>query len=202
MNSTLSKVVIFAVGAAIGSAVTWKLVKTKYERIANEEIAEMREYIRKKQEPKEAVESEPLESKPFGVEPSIIDIPDVDKSEYVKLAQGYLNGIQDIIEKGGEEQMKDEDAPYVITPEEFAHNDDYDIVSLVCYADKVLEDDNGDIVRNVNELFDEDFLDHFGEFDEDSVYVRNDVLKIDYEILLDVRTYADANSVNSHKDDE
>ena len=201
MNSTLSKVVIFAVGAAVGSAVTWKLVKTKYERIANEEIAEMREYVRNKQDNKE-VEVKPLESKPFGAEPSIVDIEEVDKSEYVKLAQTYLNGIQETMEKGGEEQMKDDDAPYVITPEEFAQNDDYDIVSLVCYADKVLEDDNGDIVQNVNDLFDEDYLDHFGEFDEDSVYVRNDVLKIDYEILLDVRTYADANSVNSHKDDE
>lgn len=197
MNSTLSKVIVFAVGAAVGSAVTWKLVKTKYERIANEEIAEMREYVRKKQEVKE--ESEPKKIK---LDESIIDIPDVDKSEYVKLAQGYLNGISDITEKGGDEQMEDDDRPYVIAPEDFAENDDYDIVSLVCYADKVVEDDQGNIVQDVNELFDEDFLDHFGEFDEDSVYVRNDVLKIDYEILLDVRTYADANSVNSHKDDE
>ena len=35
-KSTLSNIVIFAVGAAIGSAVTWKLLKTKYEQIAQE----------------------------------------------------------------------------------------------------------------------------------------------------------------------
>ena len=200
MNSTLSKVVIFAVGAALGSAVTWKLVKTKYERIANEEIAEMREYVRKKQEVKD--EAKPIEN--VVCDNPIVDISEVDKSEYVRLAQGYLNGIQEIIGKGGEEQMKDDDGdrPYVITPEDFAENDDYDIVSLVCYADKVVEDDQGKIVQDINELFDEEFLDRFGEFDDDSVYVRNDELKIDYEILLDVRTYADANSVNSHKDEE
>ena len=42
-KSILSKVFIFAVGAAIGSAVTWKLVKTKYEKIANEEIESVKE---------------------------------------------------------------------------------------------------------------------------------------------------------------
>ena len=35
---------IFAAGAAIGSAVTWKLIKTKYEKIANDEIREMRDF--------------------------------------------------------------------------------------------------------------------------------------------------------------
>ena len=34
----LNKILIFSVGAAIGSVITWKLVKTKYERIAQEEI--------------------------------------------------------------------------------------------------------------------------------------------------------------------
>ena len=47
-NSILSKAFIFAVGAAIGSAVTWKLVKTKYEKIADEEIESVKEVYLKK----------------------------------------------------------------------------------------------------------------------------------------------------------
>ena len=43
MKDTLNNVLIFAVGAAIGSAVTWKLLKTKYERIAQEEIDSVKE---------------------------------------------------------------------------------------------------------------------------------------------------------------
>ena len=35
MNSSIKNLFIFAVGAAIGSTVTWKLVKDKYERLAN-----------------------------------------------------------------------------------------------------------------------------------------------------------------------
>ena len=43
MNNKLLNVIMFAVGATIGSAVTWKLVKDKYEQIANDDIASVRE---------------------------------------------------------------------------------------------------------------------------------------------------------------
>ena len=42
-NCMLSNVLFFAVGAAVGSLVTWKLVKGKYEKIACEEIESIRE---------------------------------------------------------------------------------------------------------------------------------------------------------------
>ena len=38
MNSKFINVLMFAAGAAIGSVVTWKFVKTRYEQIAQEEI--------------------------------------------------------------------------------------------------------------------------------------------------------------------
>ena len=49
MKDTLSKIVIFAVGAGIGSAVTWKLLKAKYEQIAQEEIDSVKEVFSKRQ---------------------------------------------------------------------------------------------------------------------------------------------------------
>ena len=38
MNHKVANVLAFVAGAVIGSAITWKFVKTKYERIAQEEI--------------------------------------------------------------------------------------------------------------------------------------------------------------------
>ena len=38
MKGTLSNFFLFATGALVGSVVTWKIVKTKYEQIAQEEI--------------------------------------------------------------------------------------------------------------------------------------------------------------------
>ena len=46
--STLNKLFIFAAGACIGSAVTYKIIKTKYEQISNDEIESIREMYREK----------------------------------------------------------------------------------------------------------------------------------------------------------
>ena len=195
MNSTLSKTIIFAVGAAIGSAVTWKLVKDKYERVARDEIAEMREYYRKKSEPIE------VERGTGEYDKSVVKI-DADSSDYDKYRNIADRYAVEKEEKGGEESMEDEDKPYVILPEDFGEMDDYDIQSLTYYADGVLEDDQCNIIENPDDLVGENFADHFGEYEDEAVHVRNDKYKTDYEILLDVRTYAEAASVNSYKDSE
>lgn len=44
----INKILIFAAGVAIGSAVTWKLVKDKYKKLADEEIASVKEVWSKK----------------------------------------------------------------------------------------------------------------------------------------------------------
>jgi len=46
-NTNIRNLAIFAVGALLGSAVTYKLLKTKYEQIAQEEIDDVREYAKK-----------------------------------------------------------------------------------------------------------------------------------------------------------
>ena len=56
MKNALINLAMLAVGAAIGSAVTWKLVKTKYERIAQEEIDSVKEVYSRKEESSEPVE--------------------------------------------------------------------------------------------------------------------------------------------------
>lgn len=46
-----SAVLLFVIGAAIGVAVTWKLTKTKYETIANDEIASVKKAYQKVKDP-------------------------------------------------------------------------------------------------------------------------------------------------------
>lgn len=83
--------------------------------------------------------------------------------------------------------------PYVISPDEFGEmeDEDYDKVSVTYYADGVLADEYDEVVENVDEIVGEESLTHFGEYEDDSVFVRNDKLKCDYEILLDQRNYSD-----------
>ena len=174
-NSIFGKLFIFAVGAAIGSAVTWKFVENKYKKLADEDIASYKEMCERKYG---AVEKAEQEKAP---------VTEVPKSS---LAQAI-----DICKKEGYDMNVDEcgrdmSKPYVIRPEEFGQFDDYKQVSLSYYEkDKVLTDELDNPIEDVDMTVGLDSLTHFGQYEDDSVYVRNDERMTDYEILLDIRGY-------------
>lgn len=185
----LTGFLIFAVGVAAGSIPTWYYAKKKHE----EEIESIKEHFTYKRPETESIEPEKEEK------PQKPEVPDSDRTvtEYAKqLSQeGYTNYSN--VEKG---QAKEEEAndtnkkdsvPYVITPDEFGGFDDYDRISFTYYADHVLADENDEEVEDIEGSVGVDSLSHFGEYEDDSVYVRNDRLKVDYEILLDRRKYSD-----------
>ena len=89
--------------------------------------------------------------------------------------------------------------PYVISPDEFDENG-YQTVSLTYYADGVVEDDFYDVWDDdeIEEKIGRDSLNHFGEYEEDSVFVRNDDNETDYEILRDPRNYSDVPKQNPY----
>jgi hypothetical protein len=85
-----------------------------------------------------------------------------------------------------EDAYENVERPYVIKPEEFGENDDYNQVSLTYYiGNGVVTDENDEPLENVEDTIGSDYVQHFGEYEEDSVYVRNDRRRTDYEILLD-----------------
>lgn len=174
--SKLSKLFIFTAGVAIGSVVTLKVLKTKYERIAQEEIESVKEAYSKKYASEEI--SKGLAD---GVNEAL---------EYVNLVsdEGYVT----TDDKEGEDDMSinEENMPYVIPPDEFGDTD-YDTLSYTYYADKVLTDEQDNPVNNVDEVVGIGSLETFGEYEDDSVFVRNDAMKVDIEILLDYSKYAD-----------
>ena len=96
----------------------------------------------------------------------------------------------EIDENEGEEEYEPMSKPYVINPINYAEKDDYGCENLAYYADGVLADINDEPVDNIEELVG-DALDHFGDYEEDAVHVRNEKLKCDYEILRDDRTFSE-----------
>lgn len=179
MSNALSKILIFAAGALTGSIVTWKVFKARYEIISDSEEAE-------------ETPSDENEARDRSYE--LIDEfrekkkqRQEDRAEVKNICKGQGYGQYDDM-KGDDEDM---DRPYVIPPEEVG--EDYDVVSLNYYTDGVLADDKGNVIRkeNYNEFVGADFADHFGEYEDDSVFVRNNVLQKDYEILMEYRAYSD-----------
>ena len=190
--SKVTNFVMFAMGAAVGSVVTWQYVKKKYEQIAQEEIDSVKAVFMKKDPDMEVTVSEtPHQAELRKVEekPSI--------SEYAKKKknEGYTN----YSGTGKEEQTSMNDKPYVISPEEFGEYEEYEKISLTYYGDQVLADENDELVEDVEGAVGFESLTHFGEYEDDSVFVRNDRLKCDYEILLDQRTYSDVVKTRPHQ---
>ena len=101
-------------------------------------------------------------------------------------------------EEGDEEEEVEVqyiDAPYVIAPEDFCGIPGYSGEPLDYFADGVLADGWG-VKLDIEETIGEDAIDHFGEYNNDVVYVRNEAKEIDYEVTRDPRTYEEALRTN------
>ena len=68
---------------------------------------------------------------------------------------------------------------------------DYEEVSLTYYADGVLTDDQDNIIEDVEGLVGLDSLNHFGEYEDDSVYIRDEMNEMDYEILKSEKKFSE-----------
>lgn len=174
-NTSLSKVVIFAAGAAIGSAVTWKLLYNRYEQRLEEEIDSYKEARSRRERVKEEESDIPEED------------PEISRAEYEEIIKEAGYATQSEIE----EENDDVEEPYVISPDEFDELDSYNTVSLTYYEDGVLTDDDNEIVEDIAGTVGKNFARHFGDYEEDAVHIRNDSRKCDYEILRDSRRYSD-----------
>lgn len=181
--SKFSNVVVFVVGAAVGSAVTWKLLKTKYEQIAQEEIDSVKEAFSKRFTPEDSNGPQESGESQMTLNEYSEKLKEMKYANDLAMAEKEKKGVTDA------DMNKNE--PYVISPEEFGELDGYDAVSLNYFADGVLTDDWDNEIEDVDDMVGLDSLNHFGEYEDDSVFVRNDRDKVDYEILLDSRNFSD-----------
>ena len=189
MNDKLSSVIIFCGGVFIGGFITWDFFKTKYEKIADEEIASVKETFehREPRPDKNYKVEEALKGNDtyINVSPGVAEriIQIIDSNSY----RNYSNTSIETDKKGGTADMELKQ-PYVITPEQYEDNVDYTKVSLTWYSDEVLEDDWGNVL-DPDDVIGSDALKTFGQYEKDSVFVRDDDEQIDYEVLLDTRSY-------------
>ena len=187
MNGTLSKIVIFTAGAAIGSAVTWTVLRSRYDQMVQEDIESVRESFSmlNHKDSDEEVEDAPDE---------YYETEDEESQEvkYYKDIIDSSNYTGDIEENDVDEEYPSR-IPEVIEPEEFGEKEGYQTVSMTYYEEnKVLVDETyNEVVENIEELVGIDFATHFGEFEDDSVHVRNHALETDFEILKVERAYSE-----------
>lgn len=188
----------FICGAALGAATTWfiskKILSDKYNKIAQDEIDSVKSRFtvpkvekKEKKEEKEDNKDESLVTKPSS-KPTLAD--------YAKRIKEYTNYSD--VEK--EEKNSDKKvSPYVISPDEYGEDEDYDQKELTYYADGILADEDDEIL-NADEVLGKGSIDHMGEYEDDALHVKNESLKIYYEILVDERSYERATGKTPHLD--
>lgn len=192
------KSTFFAViaGMVISSVITFYFTKKKYERIIQEDQEDIeafkKEYAKRNRKPvvkappalNAIKESTNVERLSFSDEPPAYDITKniLKKEGYIDYSKTNSTDFENSV------PMK---KPYVIPPDVFGDIDEYEQISLNYYADKVLTDEDDEIIHDVEEVIGTESLAHFGEYEDDSVFVRNDRLKCDFEILLDSRNYSE-----------
>lgn len=212
MNSKLLGVILFTTGAAIGSVVTWKVLEHKYEEKIAREVNAARKTTdcrcdddcgcRQQEEP------DVTEEERSSVLEEIKN--ELKKSEAIAAKSGYTNYTEystcpdehDDDEYVNPEEGDDEpsvyfrregaaEEPYTISPEVFGEEEGYEQETLTYYADGILTDDMDNPIESIDKMVGLDSLDKFGEYEDDAVYVRNEQYKCDYEILIDLRRWAD-----------
>ena len=172
VNNKVVAIAAFAIGAVVGAAATWKFAKTKYEKIADEEIESVKEVFSRK---------------------------------IKEQAQNNMSDLKDIVHElnynSKKEQKNEEGEPvpeipddiYYISPDELGDYDQRPVVSLMYFADGVLATDDDEAIdeEDIPDFVPSDFADHFGDYDDDCVCVRNERDGHDYEILRSLREFSE-----------
>ena len=188
-----NKALIFIGGAVTGSIVSWYFTKKKYETLAENEIAKMREGYRQKN--KELAERARIKPDISEVVKDQITI----RQEDVDLSEKEENLIAKYAEESeptGEENISpNDDVIEFIDDSEFASMNGYEKVNLVLYEDDVLANEMSDDIVLVEDTVGQQAIDDFKHYNPEAFYVRNNQLMTEYEITRDHRTYEEVTGI-------
>lgn len=190
----MKKSIIAAIGGAIvGAGVAYIFVKKKYNIIIDELSDQVNDFI--VPVPEEVTEDN-------------IVIVDSDMDKKIK-SPSYDTSYNNEVEKTGYNEMfKEKEKPVpkkssgrkkkvadieYIDPVTFGDDKDYDTLTFTYYADGVVANEDNEEIADyeIAFLIGENFEDHFGEYEQDSVNIKNNKTKTYYEVLKDDRCYSE-----------
>lgn len=230
MKSTFKIIASFFVGGVIGGGVSYFLLKKKFNERIESEVQSIKDlYSSKLEENKEVKSCENLnqiensknednkKSEEKASKNETKSLKSSIKKQEKQPPVDYANYYATLQKYGNEESKKDSDVEQkvvvpekknvkksnrvVISPDEFEDNEDYETIYLTYYADGVLADEMDKQVKIENTIGKE-ALKHFGEFEDDMLHVRDDKVKIYYEVAKDNRKFSDISGNDEDDDDE
>lgn len=208
MNKNIISLLLFTLGLGVGFGSGYYFIRNKYEKKIATEIDSIKNSFEKYYKDKNKVTKKVESDSNIAVnKPEVaIKVENTNpETKYKNYAAVYDSGIiKDKTKKKSistvNTDIKDSyfnnKNPYVITPVEFDRSV-YQAVTLFYYLDNIVSDSDGSLITDHEKLIGNDFMHHFGEYEEDSVYIRNDEKKIDYEILIKNEDYYSTHSTKN-----
>jgi len=191
MNNAIKSTLLLTSGLVIGGGagffVTKKMLEQRFEADLNLQIAEVKDYyklLRKEGEYAQLIKPEE----------KLVEQPKYEEiiSEYS--GEDEVENEEAIVVEPYEEE-RNADEPYVISIDEYMNDrEDYDKNTVSYFEiDDVLCDDREQVIPDIEATVGTDALTKFGVKSNDNkvVYVRNERLAADFEILLDTRSYSE-----------
>lgn len=192
-------VVSYILGAGVGSLVTFVATKKYYQKIANEEIASVKEAVLKRNAKLYSVE-------PDEIEESETDEETIEKmTNYSKIYQGG-GEVDGILNTLAENEHPDDDekpkkksrkAPRIIKAADYDSYPEYRKLTVFYFVgDGIIADEDdetelegfgfyNDLVGKCLEKY------GFADNDETVIFVRNEQIMADFEIMKNFGTFAD-----------
>ena len=196
MSSGIKIAIAFLCGVGIGGVGAWYYTKDIYAKKSEEDIEsvkaafhnaeqKLRDELQELKDQIDASKKEASEEKVVSAEktPEKASINDYIRGKYTQYTPPVPT-------KKTDEVKKKRAIPYVISPDDFGENPEYEQVTLTYYADGILADDCMVEIEDIEEMVG-DALEHFGDYEDDCVHCRSDLKHCDYEILMDLRKYSD-----------
>lgn len=217
MNNILKGGIIFSAGAGIGAVTSWFITKRVCDEKRHEEIKEVvKSFVQLQKDNEEKAElaknkpdiltvakamqateattmeheSEPHPN-PFGD----ISVP---KTNYAKIPEGEISEnkepAEDLIDisdppLGPANAEADTKEPYILNRP--PHEDDepfYTVITVMYYMDGTYADTHGREME-IEEYIGRKMMEYIENSKDDEIFIRNDALELDFDIVKDARTY-------------
>ncbi len=215
MKEVLKGGIIFAIGGAIGAVVSWYLTKKKGEERAEEEIQSViATFSRMNEDNKakaEAAKNKPdlLEvtkamkqvdsDQPFDPEHAMplnpipvprtnyANLPEETKTEETKPAVAKPPDEEDPPVKPLVKEV-DTSRPYLLNRLPNEDEAEFMALTVMYYADGTYATPHGDEME-IEEYIGKDLMNYIDTTEKDEVFIRNEELQLDFDIVKDARTY-------------
>lgn len=192
----MKQILYFSLGAGIGAALTYYLTKRYYESIIDDEIESVKEAYKADKEDEDRYKKAVKAMKEYGVPGgSYSNIERLDLEERSDSEEYDEEAIEDELEvtDGNPFPGEKADKPYTIGPDSY-HNEFTDVVdkeTLTYWAGNDVLVTDEDEVLQIEDTIGREALGKFGEYEEDTVFVRNEKLVTDFEVIYMEGEYSD-----------